>query len=54
MLEEKDNLRDCLLTEEVDLIGKAEDCLCNFLNAGITDYEMLENLMTTWHKNTIS
>lgn len=53
-LEEKDNLRDCLPTEEVDLIGKAEDCLCNFLNAGITDYEMLENLMTTWHKNMTS
>ena len=48
---EKDNLRDFLPTEEVDLIGKAEDCMCNFLSAGITEYKTLEKLMTTWYEN---
>lgn len=48
---EKDNLRDFLPTEEVDLIGKAEDCMCNFLCAGITEYKTLEKLMTTWYDN---
>lgn len=50
-LGEKDNLRDFLPTDEVDVVGRAEDCLCNFLNAGITEYTALENLMTTWYKN---
>lgn len=40
-----------LPTEEVDLIGKAEDCMCNFLSAGITEYKTLEKLMTTWYEN---
>lgn len=50
-LKESDNLRDCLPTEEVDLIGKAEDFMCNLMSAGITDYKVLEGMLTTWYNN---
>ena len=50
-LKESDNLRDCLPTEEVDLIGRAEDFMCNLMSAGITDYKVLEGMLTTWYDN---
>lgn len=50
-LKDSDNLRDCLPTEEVDVIGKAEDFLCNLLNANIKEYKILENMLKTWYGN---
>ena len=40
-----------LPTEEVDLIGRAEDFMCNLMSAGITDYKVLEGMLTTWYDN---
>lgn len=46
-----DNLRDNLNADEVDLVGKAEDFMCNLLYSGITDYNILGDMLTTWYEN---
>lgn len=50
-LNEKDNLRDCLPSSEIDIIGKAEDFMCNLLTCGITDYNQLYNMLSNWYDN---
>lgn len=52
-LEDKDSLRDDMREKGegklLDLIAKAEDFLGSLIMAGITDYSMLEGLITRWY-----
>lgn len=50
-LKEKDNLRDAVDKETLEIISKAEDLMCNLIMSKMTDVNMLENLVANWHKN---
>ena len=54
-MQEKDNIRDVLKengeAELLNQITKAEDFMCNLLRAGITDYETMKKMITTWFSN---
>lgn len=56
-LNEKDSLRDYMMEngmdEDINMIAKAEDFMSSLIMSGITDVNMLTNLMTNWYKNVV-
>lgn len=52
---DKDNLRDYLkennMNKELDLISKAEDCMCNLIMIGIKEEDMLKDYLVKWYGN---
>jgi prophage antirepressor-like protein len=57
-LDEKDSLRDYMsengMDEDINMIAKAEDFMSSLIMSGITDVNMLTNLMTNWYKNIVA
>ncbi|MGL5764512.1 MAG: hypothetical protein ACRCX8_02610 [Sarcina sp.] len=50
-MNKKDNLRDNIPKEQLNLIAKAEEFVANMMLAGVIEKESLSNMLNTWYGN---